>query len=637
MLATFRRSLNTWPARLLFMLLVAAFAMWGIGDVVRNIGHSGAPASVAGQRIELPELQLAYQRNLAQFTRQLGNSDPTPELRRGIAMQSIEQVVTQTALDAAAQRLGLAVPDGALRRAVFDMPAFRGKDGTFDRALMDSVLRNNSLNESRFLALLHDQLLQQQMLGAVAAGAAVPDEMARAVYRFQHEKRVAEAVTVPFAAAPAPPAPTDGQLQRWWANHPDRYSTPEYRLIKAIVLSPETVAKDVQVSDDELKSEWDQHKGEFNTPERRSVDVILTQDEAEAEQLAEQWRSGADWAQMQEAANKLGAAPVELDDATRSEFPAPELGDAVFATPQDTVPPPVHSALGWHVLKVTQVTPAKAETFAGAHDALRARVVAAKAADLIYDRANRIDNLLSSGSSLDQLPGDLGVAAVTGTLDAEGETPDGKPAPIPGPAALRQALVAAAFQEKPGDAPHLMQAPATANEAQSFYAVSLDGIVPPKPRPFDQVAGQVRADWTTDQVRREQETTAAQLLAAVKDGKTLTDAAAAVGLKAERLPPTGRDAPAEGVPVQLVPPLFGLKKVGEPTMVETPTGFVVATLAEIQDPDPKSDPVGWTQVRDALGRAVGADLQEVFAAAVRDRSNPYVNPTTIDTLAGANE
>ena len=226
MLATFRRSLNTWPARLLFMLLVAAFAMWGIGDVVRNIGHSGAPASVAGQRIELPELQLAYQRNLAQFTRQLGNSDPTPELRRGIAMQSIEQVVTQTALDAAAQRLGLAVPDGALRRAVFDMPAFRGKDGTFDRALMDSVLRNNSLNESRFLALLHDQLLQQQMLGAVAAGAAVPDEMARAVYRFQHEKRVAEAVTVPFAAAPAPPAPTDGQLQRWWANHPDRYSTP---------------------------------------------------------------------------------------------------------------------------------------------------------------------------------------------------------------------------------------------------------------------------------------------------------------------------------------------------------------------------------------------------------------------------
>ncbi|HET9020169.1 MAG TPA: peptidylprolyl isomerase, partial [Acetobacteraceae bacterium] len=385
MLATFRRSLNTWPSRLLFMLLVAAFAVWGIGDVVRNIGSSGAPASVAGQRIDYPELQQAYQRNLAQVTRQMNNTDPSPEIRRSVAMQSIEQVVTQTALNAQAKRLGLAVPDAALRRAVFDMPAFHNKDGKFDRALMDNLLRNNGMTEQRFLALLRDQLLQQQMLSAIGAGAAVPDEMAKQVYELEHEKRVAEAVTVPFATAATPSPPTDTQLQRWWANHPERYSTPEYRKIKAIVLTPETVAKDVQVSDDDLKAAWDQHKGEYNTPERRSVDVILTQDQAQAEALAAQWNGGATWPEMQQAADKAGAAPVQLSDATRSEFPAPELGDAVFAAMEGSAPPPVHSALGWHVLKVTKVTPGKAETFEEAKDALRARVVAAKAADVIYD------------------------------------------------------------------------------------------------------------------------------------------------------------------------------------------------------------------------------------------------------------
>ncbi|HET9018807.1 MAG TPA: peptidyl-prolyl cis-trans isomerase, partial [Acetobacteraceae bacterium] len=319
-----------------------------------------------------------------------------------------------------------------------------------------------------------------------------------------------------------------------------------------------------------------------------------------------------------------------------SEFPAPELGDAVFAAMEGSVPPPVHSALGWHVFKVTKVTPGTAETFEQARDKLRARVAAEKAADLIYDRANRIDNLLSSGSSLDQLPGDLGVAAVTGTVDAQGETTEGKPAPIPGPPALRQALVSTAFQQKPGDAPHLTQAPNAPDGVQSFYAVTVESITPPKPRPFDQVAAQVRADWAGDQVRDEQETTAARLLTAVKDGKPLADAATAAGLKAEKLPAAGHDSPTQGVPTQLVPVLFSLKKIGEPTMVETPQGFVVATLAEIQDPDPKSDPVGWTEVRDALGRAVGGDLQEMFAAAVRDRSTPYVNPAAIDTIAGAN-
>ena len=636
MLAILRRSLNTWPARLLFMLLIVAFGLWGIADVVRNIGSSGAPVRVAGRSIQLPELEEAYRRNLAQTTRQMGNTDPSLDIRRGIAMQSIEQVVTQTALSAQAEDLGLAVPDDALRQAVFSMPAFLAKDGTFSRPAMDAVLRNNGLTEQHFLAIMHDDLMQRQMLGAVAAGATAPDVLVSTAYGFQHEKRVADAVDVPFAAAAAPPAPTEAQLNRWWANHPDHYSTPEYRKIKAIVLSPETVSKDIEVSDDDLKAAWDQHKGEFNTAEKRSVDVILTQDQAEAERLAQQWQAGADWAAMQAAAAKVGAAPVELSDATRSEFPAPELGDAVFATPEDTVPPPVHSALGWHVLKVTKIIPGAAQTFDAAKPALRQRVVAEKAADVIYDRANRIENLLSSGTNLDDLPGDLGVAAVTGTLDATGNTQAGQPAPLPGPEALKQALVAAAFQARQGDAPKLSQAPNAPDGAQSFYAVSVEGITPPAPRPFDQVAEQVRADWTADAVRHEQEEIAAKLLTAMKDGKSLSDAAGAVGLAARRLPAADRSG-AEGVPQQLLGPLFSLKKPGEVTMIETPQGFVVATLAEIQDPDPKSDPAGWAEMKDALARTVAEDLQTVFATAVRDRDRPHVAQSAIDSLAGGAE
>lgn len=637
MLATFRRSLNTWPARLLFMLLVVAFAVWGIGDVVRNIASDTAPVRVAGEKIDLAVLQQEFQRNMAQATRRLGNADATPELRRTVAVQTVQQVVTEAALDAEARRLRLMAPDSVVRQAVFAMPAFHDKDGKFDHALMVNLLRNNGLTEQRFIELMRAQLLHQQMLEAVSAGAAVSDELARQAYEYQHEKRVADAVIIPFSAAPAPPAPTDKQIERWWANHPDRYSTPEYRRVKAIVLSPQTVAKDVQVTDEDLKAEWEQDKGQFIKPEKRSVEVILTQDEATAERLAAQWRTGADWAQMQEAANQAGAAPVQLDDAARGEFPAPELGTAVFDTPAGTVPPPVHSALGWHVLKVTKVTPAGTLTFAEAKPQLRARVVAQKAADLIYDRANRIDNLLSSGSSLDQLPGDLGVAAVMGTLDAKGETPEGTPAPIPGPESLRKGLVAAAFQQKVGDAPKLTQAPAGPDGAQSFFAVTVERVIAPKLRPLDQVKAQVTGDWRTDQIRHEQETTAARLLQAVKEGKSLADAAAAAGLKMQALPPAGRDTPTDGVPSQLIPPLFGMTKVGEPMMVETQDGFVVATLAKIDDPDPKSDPIGYDAIKSALSNAVAADLQQAFASAVRQRSNPRINPTVIDQLAGAGD
>ena len=61
-------------------------------------------------------------------------------------------------------------------------------------------------------------------------------------------------------------------------------------------------------------------------------------------------------------------------------------------------------------------------------DMLRASVLADKSADLIYDRAGKVQDALAGGTTLDDLPGDLGVAAVTGTLDAQGNTADGKPA-----------------------------------------------------------------------------------------------------------------------------------------------------------------------------------------------------------------
>jgi peptidyl-prolyl cis-trans isomerase D len=636
MLAIFRRSLQHWPARVLFGVLVLAFGLWGVADVVRNLGHDSSIASVAGEQIEAPDIQEAYRRELAQAQRMLGGSEPSPEIRRAVAMQAVEHLVTQTALQADARHLGVAVPDAALRQATFEVPAFRGQNGQFDRATMDNVLRNNGLSEQRFLDMLRHDLAERQVLDAVQAGAAAPTVMADQVFAYQQEKRAADAVAVELAGAPAPPAPTDAQLQRWWANNPEKYSSPEYRRVKAIVLAPETLAKEIQVTEDDLKAAWEQHKGEFNKPEKRSAEVILTQDETVAQRLAAEWSAGADWATMQQDAAKEGAAPVDLSDATRTDFPAPELGDAVFSTPEGVVAPPVHSALGWHVLKVTKVIAGDPQTFEQARDALRARVVAEKAADLMYDRANRIENLLSSGTSLDDLPGDLGVAAVTGTLDAQGATPQGQPAPIPGPPPLRTALVQAAFAEKQGDAPKLVQAPNAADGSQSFYAVTVLEITPPAPRPFADVAAQVRTDWTADQIRHEQETVAARLLADVKGGATLADAAAKAGLTMRHLPPTGRAAPAEGFPPPLLNPLFALKK-GEPTMVETPDGFLVAVLTEIQEPDPKADPVGFAQVRDALARASGEDIQNVFAAAVRDRSNPHINAAAIASLVGPGE
>jgi len=87
--------------------------------------------------------------------------------------------------------------------------------------------------------------------------------------------------------------------------------------------------------------------------------------------------------------------------------------------------------------------------------------------------------------------------------------------------------------------------------------------------------------------------------------------------------------PALPRPVQQV--LFGLKQ-GEPTMVETPEGFVVATPVEIIAPDPAADPARYQQIRAAESRTLSDDMSAAFTEALRLRANPSINQANFDQI-----
>ncbi len=627
MLALFRRFLSTWAAKAFFIVLIASFALWGVADVARNLGQDSALATIGDRKIEVPEFQEAFRRQLAQVSRMLGGrTEPTPAIRKAVAEQVLDRMVVQSSIAAEVRRMGLAVPDEALRRAVFDIPAFRGPSGSFDRNAFDAVLRANNLTEPRFLELMRADLGQRQLMEAVQVGVTPPEVLVSQVFAFQRETRVAEMVELPFTAAPDPPAPSEDDLKRAYENNPAAYSAPEFRRIKAVILSPETVARDIDISDDELRGYYNQHKAEYVSPEKRSVEVLAAGDEAVAGKLAASWVAGADWAAMQKAAADAGASSVTLDDATRPEFPSPELAEAVFKAPPETVTGPLKSAFGWQVLRVTKVSPGTERTLEQVAGEVRLKAARDRATDLVYARANKLEDALSASTSLEDLPGDLGLAAVSGTLDARGNTAEGEPAPLPGSPSLRQALVTAAFALNKGDPARLTEGP-----DQSYFAVAVEDTAAPALKPFAEVEGRVREDVLRDARRRAQEEAAAKLLAAVKAGGSLDDAATVAGLRLQRTPPVSRSSPTEGVPLQLVGPLFALKK-GDATMVETPEGFLVAALAEVIVPDAAADPAGAAQMRTALTQALSQDVEITYASALRNRLQPRVNRTLLDSL-----
>src|SRR5665213_2566188 len=99
MISLMRRYLETWVARAFFMLMVVAFVIWGVGDVVRLVGTDTWVAKVGDQTIEVPEVQQAFQRQMADLSRRLPPStDVTAEMRRAVASAAVEGLIGQAAV-----------------------------------------------------------------------------------------------------------------------------------------------------------------------------------------------------------------------------------------------------------------------------------------------------------------------------------------------------------------------------------------------------------------------------------------------------------------------------------------------------------------------------------------------------------
>ncbi len=626
MITWFRNLAKSWIAKILFVLLILSFAIWGIEDIVRNFWRETAVVRLEGGQIEVPEAQAAARRELQRLQRQLGPAfEPDQAIREAIARRALDGLIGEHAQRIEAARLGLATPDEQVRDYVQSIPSFQ-MGGQFNRLILDQFLRQNDMNEAMFLRLVRDDLQRMQLIGAVRAGAAAPALAAEALFRWERERRIAQVAELPLLEAPEPEAPTEAQLARFHANNPERFSTPALREAAVAVLSAETLLDQVEVTPAELQAAFEARRGQFETPERRTLEQALMPTEEAARAIAATWANEPDLAAIGQAARAAGGAAIALGETARDDLPLPALAEAAFAAPAGGLSAPVSSPFGWHVFRVVAVSPGRPAQLDEVADRLRQEIATERAADLAFERANRVEDAIAGGATLDEAARRYGMALATVTLDAEGNDAEGAPVPLPVPAAGRGEALRLIATAEMGRAPRLQEL----READAFIAVELRAVVPAALKPLETVIEDVRLAFVTDARRRFQEERAAGLLAAMRGGQSLAEAARAAGIPSDRLGPFGRQpepgAPGLTVPAELLRPIFG-ERVGAGVMAPTRTGFAVAQVLEIVAADPAAEAEAVANARRTAQAQAADDLEAQFAAALRARVAPRISTT----------
>jgi len=117
-----RRAAQTWVAKLLMLLLVASFGIWGISRELIGGGSSTTVVTVGDQKVDVNEFRLAYQRQVASLSQQFGMR-LTPEQAKafGVEQQTIAQLVAGASLDQLAADMNLGLSEDRLAQLIYQI------------------------------------------------------------------------------------------------------------------------------------------------------------------------------------------------------------------------------------------------------------------------------------------------------------------------------------------------------------------------------------------------------------------------------------------------------------------------------------------------------------------------------------
>ena len=495
---------DSWLGRVIAFVVFVSFVVlggtfFGMGGGMAGL-NGDTVVQIGTRKITPVEFQKAIQRHVAFAMQQNGGSADflkTPQGRQEVGHAALRNLILVHEGELAGERNGLNPSDETIREVVFSMPDFKDPSGKFDPRKMDNVLKASNLSHQDMILETRRMLYSAATMFAFGQTVQPPAQEVDLMVNYIGHGQVVDMVRLPFSLNEVPTQPTDEQLKRYYQNHLWQFRQPEYRHARIVVMTTGSVAKTIQISDEDLRASYNlkmqdpAEAARYNSPELRSIEVLAVADEATAKKLASAWQGGKTWAVLQKQYPK--AIPATLNDARLTDLPDAALGKVAFATPAGKVSAPVQTAAGWSVVHVLSIKPATHVSFESLKDSIRDDLANERAASVLKDRQRAFEEAVAGSTTLDKVPADIGAFPLEGSLDAHGNLPGGEPAPLPGDAALRQALIEQVFSQKKDEPPHVVTEP-----DGSAFAVLVDDITPSKQNSYETAQQAVKDAWTAD-------------------------------------------------------------------------------------------------------------------------------------------
>ncbi|MGB7335096.1 MAG: SurA N-terminal domain-containing protein [Salaquimonas sp.] len=543
MLTMLRNATKGWTAKILLLLLVASFAVWGVsGSMLQGVGNY--VVAVGDTKVGLVEYRLAYDRQVNQLQRQFGTRISREQADAfGVSGNVIAQLVSGALLDESSRDMGLGISKDKLATLIGDDDSFRDATGQFSRGQLQQVLRSVGMSEEQYVQTREAVAVRNQLIEGTVGKADLPDTYWDLLAKYQSEERTFQFVTISNEDIAAITDATDEQVKTYYEANLDKYGAPEFRKLSIVKLEAADIADESSVSQEEIETDYESRKANFSSPEKRDIQQLVFTDAAKAEAALEALKTGSTFEQVLESEGKT-VNDVALGVLAKSDIPDPKVAEAAFGLSANETSELIDGLFGKVILRVVSIEQGSTKPLSEVEGEIRKAIALTHAANEIFETHDKLEDERAAGEPLATAASNVGLKVrVVDAIDRTARDMDGN---IINDIPQSRDLLAAAFDIDEG-----VEADPISIGTDGFVWFEVDDIINERQKSFDEVKDQVKSDWLAE------EKTAAVVALTEKIRERVSSGEDFNTVIGELLPS------AEGAPVRLAQQTAAIKRDGE--------------------------------------------------------------------------
>ncbi len=623
MLQSMRDKAKSWVTFIVVGIIAFMMAITGLETLVPNPNNPEV-ATVNGQEISQVELAQAVDQQRRALIQQMGAQFDPAALNEQLLQSSVleamidRQLLLQNAED---YKMGVGTPQ--VDQLIVGMEQFQ-QNGQFDPERFQLMVRSFGMTPLQFKEAIREETLLQQLQAGVAGTEFVTIEELRQLRALEGQTRDLSWIVLSAAAIRDNVTVSEEEIKAYYDANASEFMTPEQVVVDYVQLNRNAIANAIDVSDEDIEAEYryrvEQLQQQSNNDAHVSVILIQTGDQrtveqaqARADEVLAKLQAGADFAELAKTYSDDPTSAAKGGDlgAVQSGF----FGDAFDAAVADLavgeVSEPIKTDFGWQILQVTGRGETEVPSLAQMRQSIETALKQNEVDSLFLTQSRELADISFEAADLAQPAEQLGLPIMT----SEPFDRNGAAAGI----AADPRVVAAAFSEDVlslGANSDLIEI-----TPEQAVVVRVREHKKPQPIPLEQVRDAIVTVLQDRAVEEQLASRAAQMIAALQAGTTLTDLAREQNLEVVESAKTQRNM--ADVPLPLLRAAFKMpdptKGIAYDSVALSGGDYAVVALSAVHPGDSTTTPEELKTLGQFIANSDGRVAFEEFLASLRAR------------------